>query len=930
MPSKGFLEALRGGDSVEIEPGIYARVNPKDRTLETSSGKKLPISEKYRAELFPDEKSKPIIEARDKVRKRVADSPLGEFGHQLTSGGIPGAGKDWYNYFTKSDEDYLSNKAAENYVSQQISEQSPWTSAAATGTNIGLDLFLTRGMSGARAAPLLMGAQAGPRVLEEPMEVAGEMAVGAGLGKIVDVGANYIGKIANRRALSRDVKSQAFATEEANVLGQQAVKDANAAELAQYNTDKFQTTQKNAISLNNYKTELANRKAKIQQDWSDYTQKVNQRDQQIVQLKQNQEALKAQRSVDEFKLNQERATLEHERNMEIFEKKQSYEKAMAQHSGDTAALKKEYEQSLESWKKQKAQIDNEDILRRNQWEAEQRQAEQQFKDQERAWKIEREQIQAQNKAQMVEYEKQAARVPELERQAKQEYSQQVVKAADRIGSQFPKESRIPTDAFGSSNFIKNNIEDTGLIALPAGKKSAKIINSIFPEGELITGNEIGKRYRSLEKFIVDSEPEVSDVLLNFKNHLSDQLPEILADNLALTRLAPKLEKQILSFVDDALNKMVTELPNMRSKAELKGLVSNQIKDFFRFNRMGFRQKLESGQFVDELLSKAINSDDFLLISSQAPMKMKNARGRTQAVDTKPFAGIFKNAERLHQELISRVSDSYAKVAQKYNLESSLAQFDAIQKLGGAPKKTLGQGSYGIFPEMPVPREVAPRPAKSVGAPFEKATYPDRPSTPMLPNTPEKPIMPSPIGPQGTVLPVPGMQMPAPIPKPNDPPMPQYPTLDPLPQKPNPQNFSPTPIPQLPPASGFAESLGDRFEQPLLKGNMTDNLMKLSLLKMLGGPATHLAEGVAGLGYMGMKGLTNPNIPGAAMARQGGLAAVDAMAQKYYSYHNGILDDPAERRSLTREIEDDQELSLEDKAVLQSKVNRGKSIYSSTL
>jgi hypothetical protein len=79
-------------------------------------------------------------------------------------------------------------------------------------------------------------------------------------------------------------------------------------------------------------------------------------------------------------------------------------------------------------------------------------------------------------------------------------------------------------------------------------------------------------------------------------------------------------------------------------------------------------------------------------------------------------------------------------------------------------------------------------------------------------------------------------------------------------------------------------------------------------------------------YAGLKGLTSPTA-GGALARmtfkQGGVQAIVSWAQKYPSYHDGVLENPQERRSLTREIEDDPDMPLEQKAIIQSKVNRGK-------
>jgi len=57
-----------------------------------------------------------------------------------------------------------------------------------------------------------------------------------------------------------------------------------------------------------------------------------------------------------------------------------------------------------------------------------------------------------------------------------------------------------------------------------------------------------------------------------------------------------------------------------------------------------------------------------------------------------------------------------------------------------------------------------------------------------------------------------------------------------------------------------------------------------------------------------------------------VAVIEEIAQKYPSYRNGIIELPEHRRSLTKEIENLQNLSLEEKAIYQSKINRGKPIY----
>jgi len=79
-------------------------------------------------------------------------------------------------------------------------------------------------------------------------------------------------------------------------------------------------------------------------------------------------------------------------------------------------------------------------------------------------------------------------------------------------------------------------------------------------------------------------------------------------------------------------------------------------------------------------------------------------------------------------------------------------------------------------------------------------------------------------------------------------------------------------------------------------------------------------------YAGLKGLTSPTAAGEmarASFRNLGLGAIEQWAQKYPSYHDGILDSAQERRSLVKEIEDDPTIPLEVKALVQSQVNRGK-------
>ena len=96
-------------------------------------------------------------------------------------------------------------------------------------------------------------------------------------------------------------------------------------------------------------------------------------------------------------------------------------------------------------------------------------------------------------------------------------------------------------------------------------------------------------------------------------------------------------------------------------------------------------------------------------------------------------------------------------------------------------------------------------------------------------------------------------------------------------------------------------------------------------KMAGLPVAKTAAGL-GLATMGGDLLTR-NSPVGHQARQalkqGILTSYMTAKAKYFpSFRDGILDDPNDRRMFSRQIEDDPSLSLEDKAMMQTKVNRG--------
>lgn len=151
----------------------------------------------------------------------------------------------------------------------------------------------------------------------------------------------------------------------------------------------------------------------------------------------------------------------------------------------------------------------------------------------------------------------------------------------------------------------------------------------------------------------------------------------------------------------------------------------------------------------------------------------------------------------------------------------------------------------------------------------------------------------------------------------------------------PTNMRPNlaPPPPAPQVGGTAA----KFENPNYYADQARSLGSVKSLGALGGAVFGMgvpkaAAGAAVLGYQGLqsalRGITRPDAIGNFARRsiqRGGVDLILEQIKSYPSYRDGILLDPQDRRSAVAEIEVDQDLPMEDKAVLQAKINRGLSL-----
>lgn len=804
-------DRLRKGEAIEYEPGVFARLNKNNRTLELSTGEVIPAPSD--TELFPEnEAQEKLFAQKEKIRSEVGSIPGGEFLYQASQIGLPSAGQDWIEKLTLSADDYLQSKQARSEVSGEIFKKSPVTSLAGKALGLAPDIALTHGMSGKAAGALLPALHAGPRVIEDPLQVAGESAIGGGIGAVLDKGANYLNSISQRRALSRQVPQEA-----AQIRAQNVAREAQEAQ--RFNALKSRTQSENEALGHQYQLTLNERKNRM---------------------------IEAQNSFEKAKA---------DRAAEVFRLESDYKTAKAQRSADTNRLEEEYRVAKEASSAENQRLQQEYQLAKRQYE-------QALKEQ-----------------------------PTLQREAQKKYSEEVVNQAERISRAFPKESRINTNELGLNDFIETRINQAGLRGTTEGNRVSKILKGIFPEGEEITGAELANRYKAIEEGIQNASPPVKNLFTSFKEYLGERVPVLLADEIAYERIVPTLKKQLMKDAQVAVQGLGLSKSGLGSEGyTLKKIELTLDQMLSRQNLPNFLDKLKSGEFAQMLKEKWITPDtfqfEFLNAAERKLLKRKQATSTMEDLQRLGLPIVDASTER-HAKVMQALANKIDSQVARAELKGIGTDIDAQKRLGASVKKT-----FGVAEPLPSP------------------------PSPIAPEPVSAPPRPQPLPP------IAQPELPLPVQPPATPSLPPPPETMALPQK---SPFIPTPEPSLSAPSSSAERVGDFLEKPLLGGGgPLGGLGKLAGLKYLLGKGAAPAEAA----YLGLKGLTAPGAQGLREGlRVGSVEAIVQLASKYPSYQNGIIQNPRERRSFTKELEES-EIPLEEKAVFQSKVNRGIPLWNS--
>lgn len=541
--------------------------------------------------------------------------------------------------------------------------------------------------------------------------------------------------------------------------------------------------------------------------------------------------------------------------------------AEAENLAQRQAFQKEQEFAQRQGQAQQHQYNLEKVAREN----EVQQARQAYEQAKAANSTETQALKQEYQEAQRRYKDALAALPEEQRAAQRQFSEGINQEIADVERSIPKGTKIPTDELKVWDFYNNYIQQNGLIGTAEARQMQKVFRNLFPNGRNFTPSQFADKLRSVESAMVAGNDIERAMLSEFKEYLGQNTAQTIQNSVLANEFKGGFFGTLKNDLSESLSSIKPQNVGARSSGELVSESERAIKQYINeLSPSQLAKKVNKPGFAREVAEKAIPKDRFL-----------NPNYGAEELAALKKNGLLKYVE---EGLEKEYEQAINQLTQKIENQIAAAELQATGKateVGADISGRMGK-TYGMAEPVPTPT-----------APVE----PSYPNAPLPPELPPQPVPPAPMG---------------------------------SPSAPIPQTFTPEPVPTLPGAQGAMDTLADTLERPmsdLMKGKYDlGPVGNIAKLKYLAGPKTAPIVG----GYAALKGLTSPTATGQAMRaayRDLGVAAIEQWAQKYPSYHDGILDDPRERRSLVREIEDDDSIPLEAKALIQSQINRGKSLES---
>jgi hypothetical protein len=472
------------------------------------------------------------------------------------------------------------------------------------------------------------------------------------------------------------------------------------------------------------------------------------------------------------------------------------------------------------------------------------------------------------------YDASLAAMPARQAQAQSQFSQDILSQTGKLGTDIGS-NRLARDAIELDNFINSTINASSMAGTREGNQLSSFFKKIIGSRPAeMAAQDIDHIYQAIESRIGKGLSHEVPVLNQFKEYLAQRLPGAAAEASAFRtygrRIASSIDKAVdSSFKDVKKAKGVIRLAEKQMGdpgflERVKKSVSDDVKNAVLSGQIkDFGTKVQNGTIIDEIIPIIQNNPEMVALNN----KLK------QFMSTMQTSGMTPVSQQALTQLSTIMADVEKEIASRslQNLSShqtnvAITMRDVADKVSKRLNKTLGSAPQVAAPAAP---------------------------TPYTPGTP-------------------------------------------------PPAFEPTNI---------YERLAESFENPNFYSNLIGFNPKQGLLKsgakgafaygamkfIPGASAAIPAAYLSNIGVKsGLRALSGTGkIAGAMRAslEKGAryLSATElpdlirSIATKFPSYHDGILESPEDRRAAVAEIENNPYISLEDKAVLQANINRGKPI-----
>ena len=279
-----------------------ARLNKDKGVLELATGEEWEIPDEFRSDLIPETEQQLRV-AKEKESLEKSRQSLGSLGTSLyqfgQSGGLGGIvqdiglypesfmqamktekGQENLSFLQRIGENYQTKRRARKELSEELQSEEPVSSLVGKGAELGAELFLTRGMSGTKALPLMTVAEKGIEGLKKPVETAKEAAVSAVIGKMGDKASKFLGDVAKRRLQRRTTSQLAKDVERANIEGAQRAESANAQRAYETNLRREMADYSNRLEKSRVEAANAFREGRI----ADYQKAIQNRENLLKQV----------------------------------------------------------------------------------------------------------------------------------------------------------------------------------------------------------------------------------------------------------------------------------------------------------------------------------------------------------------------------------------------------------------------------------------------------------------------------------------------------------------------------------------------------------------------------------------------------------------------------------------------------------------------